>query len=402
MKENLEQLKANINHFQINTIVHINADQLFFINGKIYIYLVNNSIKIYDCETFKEIANLKIPFERKKLIFEILENGVLVIFAAEKLYFYLINIEKNELSFMHYLSGIYNFCYLKKRKELFLLTELGSYEEKMVDWGMAKSDLKGNIIFANKIKPKIHYEFISPEPINQCDFPTHVIYNNKNFSQFNGFNDDKYIINISGYINSWYDYKIDFGDTEIRFDTSIFIADNFNKLLDEEDNCNDLEYYKITDNLFKYVSQKGSFYYNEKDNKIEYIDDIFNYINKAFSLTYQKQKRDKTRYLTNEEHESNEINNNNQEFKYFYLDDYMFAVFDRKYYLYIISLSTQNNIVKRIELNWIRDNKYINPDIKNIIYYKSDKKEYLYLSFKGKDKKTKKIKNQIIHGIIFE
>lgn len=402
MKENLEQLKANINHFQINTIVHINADKLFFINGKIYIYLVNNSIKIYDCETLKEIANLKIPFERKKLIFEILENGVLVIFAAEKLYFYLINIEKNELSFMHYLSGIYNFCYLKKRKELFLLTELGSYEEKMVDWGMAKSDLKGNIIFANKIKPKIHYEFISPEPINQCDFPTHVIYNNKNFSQFNGFNDDKYIINISGYINSWYDYKIDFGDTEIRFDTSIFNADNFNKLLDEEDNCNDLEYYKITDNLFKYVSQKGSFYYNEKDNKIEYIDDIFNYINKAFSLTYQKQKRDKTRYLTSEEHESNEINNNNQEFKYFYLDDYMFAVFDRKYYLYIISLSTQNNIVKRIELNWIRDNKYINPDIKNIIYYKSDKKEYLYLSFKGKDKKTKKIKNQIIHGIIFE
>ena len=221
---------------------------------------------------------------------------MLVIFAAEKLYFYLINIEKNELSFMHYLSGIFNFCYLKKRKELFLLTELGSYEEKMVDWGMAKSDLKGNIIFANKIKPKIHYEFISPEPINQCDFPTHVIYNNKNFSQFNGFNDDKYILNISGYINSWCDYKIDFGDTEIRFDTSIFNADNFNKLLDEEDNCNDLEYYKITDNLFKYVSQKGSFYYNEKDNKIEYIDDIFNYINKAFSLTYQKQKRDKTRY----------------------------------------------------------------------------------------------------------
>lgn len=80
----------------------------------------------------------------------------------------------------------------------------------------------------------------------------------------------------------------------------------------------------------------------------------------------------------------------------------MFAVFDGKYYLYIISLSTQNNIVKRIELNWIKDDKYINPDIKNIIYYKSDKKEYLYLSFKGKDKKTKKIKNQIIHGIIFE
>lgn len=253
-KENLEQLKANINHFQINTIVNIKAAKLFFINEKLYVYLENNSIKIYDYKTFKEIANLKIPFERKKLIFEILENGVLVIFAAEKLYFYLINIEKNELSFMHYLSGVYNFCYLKKRKELFLLTELGSYEEKMDDWGMAKSDLKGNIIFANKIKRKIHYEFISPEPINQFDFPTHIVYNTKNFCQFNGFNDDKYILNISGYTNSWYDYKIGFGDTEIRFDTSIFNADNCNKLLDEEDHYNDLEYNKklliIYSNMF--------------------------------------------------------------------------------------------------------------------------------------------------------
>ena len=292
LKENLDKLKAKISSFQINTIVNIKADKLSIVKGNLYIYLVNNSIKIYDCQTFKEIANLNLPFERKNLKFEILENEIVIIFATEKLYFYLINIEKNELSFMHYLSGIYNFCYLKKRKEIFLLTELGSYTEKKVPWGMARSDLLGNIIFANKIEPKIYYEFTLPKSINQFDIPTHVQSTEKQFCEFNGFNDDKYIINISGYYYDWYDYKIGWGDAEIRFDISIFNADNFNELLDESHES-DLGYCKITDNLFKFISQKGSFYYNEKDNKIEYIDNIFNYINKAYSLTYPEQIKKK-------------------------------------------------------------------------------------------------------------
>ena len=55
---------------------------------------------------------------------------------------------------MHYISDIYNFCYLKKRKEIFLLTELDSYEEKKKTWGMARADLLGNIIYYNKISLK--------------------------------------------------------------------------------------------------------------------------------------------------------------------------------------------------------------------------------------------------------
>lgn len=332
IKENLDKLKAKINSFQINTVVKIKADKLKIINGNLYVYLkYYNSIKVYDCETCKEISNIKLPFERKEPSFEILDNEILIIYADTKLYFYKINIKKSQLSFLHYLSDIYNFCYLKKRKEIFLLTELGSYEEKKVPWGMAKCDLLGNIIFANKIKPKIYYKFIPPEPIKDYSvLRTHVQSTNKQFNKFNGFNDDKYIINVSGYEGDWYDYKIGWGENEIRFDISIFNADNFNELLEE--NYNDyLECCKISDNLFKFVYQKGSFYYNEKDNKIEYIDNIFNYISKPFGQTCQNKNKKKNLYSSNEDDEIYS-EKKNKEYKYFYLNDDMFAVFDEKYY----------------------------------------------------------------------
>ena len=394
-KENLDKLKAKINSFQINSVVKIKADKLQIVNGNLYAYLINDLIKVYDNKTFKELANLKLPFKRKKQLFEILENETLIIYADSKLYFYKINLKQNELSFLHYLSEVYNFCYLKKRKEIFLLTELGSYDEKKLPWGMARSDILGNILFANKIKPEKYYEFTPPKSIDQPDLCTHVQSTLKQFNEFNGFNNDKYIINISGYIYDWYDYKINWGDTEIRFDISIFNADNLNELL-EENHYDDLECCKITDNLFKFVSQNRAFYFNEKNNKIEYIDNIFNYISKPFSLIYQNKKK---KNLLSEDDETNGEKKNNQEYKYFNLNDNMFAVFDGKYFLYIIDLSTKTNIVQRIELSCIKD-KYIEPDIKNIIYYKSNKKEYLYISFVAKDKKTEKNISQIMHGLI--
>ena len=57
IKENLDKLKAKINSFQINTVVKIKADKLKIINGNLYVYLnYYNLIKVYDCETFKEIS----------------------------------------------------------------------------------------------------------------------------------------------------------------------------------------------------------------------------------------------------------------------------------------------------------------------------------------------------------
>jgi len=404
MKESLDELKSKISSFQINTVIKVKSDKLKIVNGNLYAYLTNNSIKVYDCQTFKEKATLKLPFKGiKQNYVEILENGLVIILVDCKLYFYKINMKENELSFLHYLSKIYNFCYLKKRKEIFLLTELGSYHEKKNPWGMARSDLLGNIIFENKIKPEICYEFVPPKSVEKSFFPTHVQSTYKQFDRFKGFNNDKYIINVSGYVYDWYDYKICWGDTEIRFDISIFNTENLNELL-EENNYDDLECCEITDNLFKFTSLNGAFYYNEKDNKIEYMNNIFNYINENCRLTNQNKKKKKNKYLLSEDEDYELYNDkkgkkNNQKYKYFNLNDNMFAVFDGKCFLYIIDLSTKKNFVQKIELNWIKD-KYIEPDITNIICYKSDKKEYLYFSFLAKDKKTNKIESQIIHGLI--
>ena len=148
--EQLDKLNAKLNSIEINKVVNIKADELKIINGNIYAYLIDNSIKVYDCKTFKEIAILKLPFERKKQHLEILENEIEIIFADSKLYFYKINLKESQLSFLHYLSKILNFCYLKKRKELFLLTQIES--EKPT--GIVRSNLLGNILFINKKRLK--------------------------------------------------------------------------------------------------------------------------------------------------------------------------------------------------------------------------------------------------------
>jgi hypothetical protein len=91
---------------------------------------------------------------------DILENGIALILAYKHLYFYEINLKESQLKFLKYISEVYHYCILDKKKEIFLLTEselVGDY------YGMAKSDLLGNIIFRNKEKkPQIYYEFKSP------------------------------------------------------------------------------------------------------------------------------------------------------------------------------------------------------------------------------------------------
>jgi hypothetical protein len=62
-KEKLNTLKAKVNYFQLNSIINIKGDNLIFMNGKIYEYVIDNSIKVYDSKTFKQIGILKLPFE---------------------------------------------------------------------------------------------------------------------------------------------------------------------------------------------------------------------------------------------------------------------------------------------------------------------------------------------------
>ena len=414
-EEKLNTLKAKVNYFQLNSIINIKGDNLIFMNGKIYEYVIDNSIKVYDSKTFKQIGILKLPFERQQPCMDLLENDVLIIMGNANLYFYKIDLKENKLIFLHYISDIYNFCYLKKRKEIFLLTELDSYEEKKKTWGMARADLLGNIIYYNKKKPEIHYEYKSPKKIDNMGFCTHVQYNNKNFNKFDGFSNDKYIINVSGYICDWYDYKIDFGDKEVRSDISVFDGNKLNEIFYEKHEYSEivghnvgdeqlLDYVKISDNLFKYLSKEGIFYYNEKENKIENIYNVFNYISKSFLSYYKNNKNidcdnDELQLynIYNLENENQRYyDHSSPQFKYFYFDDNTFAIFvndKKKNYLYIIYLSEGN--VKKIGLNCLID-KNKNLNIENIFYSKENEKEKIYIFISDKNVK------RIVYGIVYD
>ena len=369
----------------------------------IYIYIIDDSIKIYDGQTFKELAIIKLPFIRKKPMLDIADNETLIYFADSKLYFYKINIKEKKFSFMHYLSEIFHFCYLQKRKEILLLTDLVDKPS-----GMARCDLLGNIIFANKVKPKIYYDFEAPKPIEKVNFPTHVQSTSENFSKFYGFNGDKYIINIYGIIDNWYDYKIGFGNTEINFNITIYNTDNLNEIFNQKI-FYDLRYYKISDNLFKYENQDGLFYYNEKENKIMEISNLYNYISKCFISYYKEQieKYDKNQHgYYNPKIKYDEfmkyddkIKQHINQFKYFYLNDNMFAVYDGNYNIYIIDISVNNNHLRWISLK-SKLNDYTEINIKDISYSQLDKNEFLFISFQAKNKKSKIVENKIIHGNI--
>jgi hypothetical protein len=181
------------------------------------------------------------------------------------------------------------------------------------------------------------------------------------------------------------------------------------ELLFKKNQTDDLSCNQIADNLFTYIEQDGSFFYNEKENKIDYIDNIYNCIIKCFpnnekSDLYNKEKI-KNFYLNNDMFHLYYLNNqksnlyNSKKIKYFYLTNDMFAIFDGNYYLYIVNLSKENNSVQKIQLNWIKD-KYIFPEIKDLIYSKVGQNEYLYISFKAQDKKTENVINLIVNGII--
>ena len=368
-----KDLKFQNSSLDIKTTIKIKANRIKQINGNLYIYVFSESIQVYDCKTFKLKANLKLPFIRKEPILDILDNEVLIYIAAEKLYFYKINLAENKLVFMHYLSNICNFLFLPKRKEIFLLTE--SYcEDKNKPYGMAKSDLMGNIILTNKITPKINHEFVEPERIDN-DFPTHVVSNTRNFSIFYGLCGEKYIINICGYFDDWYDYKIRWGQTEVSSSINIYKADDLKEILDER-HQNYLDYLKIGDNLFKFKEKDIFFFYNEKENKIEYINNLPNYLNNIIDDKLIKKYEE----VFHEVEYS--INGNNYIQKYFC--DKLFGFLDNDNNLYIVDISNENKIVRKIESFWDSNEFFI----KDILYNeKEDKEENLYISFGNKRKK---------------
>ena len=403
------KLKTQKCSLDIKMTIKTKVDRLKIINDNLYVYTFRDSIKVYDSKSFKLKTDLKLPFIRKEPLLDILDNEVLIYMAAEKLYFYKINVAEKKFEFMHYLSNICNFLYLSKRKEIFLLTESYCRDEDK-PYGMAKADLMGNIILANKITPKINHKFVEPEEINNCGFPTHVVSTTENFSVFHGLLDDKYIINICGYLYDWYDYKIGWGETEVNSTINIYKTDDLKEIL-EEKHEKYLDYLKIGDNFFKFKEGEIFFFYNDKDNKIEYIYNIFNYLNNITDDELNKEYD----YRLYEGYEyqfgyNGEIKKHVE--KYFYLSDKLFSFFDDDNNLYIVDISNDNKIVRKIEVNW-DTRKYL---LKGLLYKETeDKKENLYICLRKKEKQIemggKKIEKEeqkiieegkIIHGIIGE
>ena len=133
---------------------------------------------------------------------------------------------------------------------------------------------------------------------------------------------------------------------------------------------------------------------NEKENKIENIYNVFNYISKSFLSYY---KNNKNIDCDNDElqlYDKYNLENENQryydpkfKFKYFYFDDNTFAIFvndKKKNYLYIVYLSEGN--VKKIGLNCLID-KNENLNIENIFYSKENEKEKIYIFISDKNVK---------------
>ena len=152
IKRRLKDIKPKNIDFQITTVIKGNNEDinsLKVINGNIYVILYGGKIKVYNLK-FKEIAKLELPF--KPSVLEITEENTIVAFEDNKLFFFKFNLKENKLDFLHFLSEVYHFCYLKKKKEIMFLSENEIKEEPV---SLGKTNLLGNILYYTKIKPKI-------------------------------------------------------------------------------------------------------------------------------------------------------------------------------------------------------------------------------------------------------
>ena len=375
----LDKLEGNEFLFDIKTKIKTKIKKVKIINDNLYIYVIDNSIMIYDYKTFKQKAVLNLPFKTNIPYLEILENEVLLYLIGARLYFYKINIKEKKLEFMLYIPNVFNFCYLEKRKEIFFLLK------NTLD--PARCDLNGNIISFVQKKPKTIYEFSVPKYYNNCI---------KNFSKMEGINNDKYIIHING---GPYIYMVYYGEGDIAINYNISVYNTEGKILLSEKNTEEfLNYTKIADNLFQAESQERLFYYNEEKNKIEFINNVLDYINNE--INEEKNILEGHKFLLWGEFGYVEIMGNSHIIsKYFYLTDKMFAIYDNEFHLFLIDISNEKKIIRKIKLNWIGGSQ-THSNIKNIYYIYSNGEEQLYISFQ--EYKNNEYEEYIIHGVIKE
>ena len=119
-------------------------------NKKLYLVVNSNIIKIYNLLTFKEILNLEFPIIPKRI--EIIDEEHILLYRSNNLYCYRINFKEKKLEFKFYISDIYMFKFLYRRKEILIFLVHGDSK--------ARINLEGKIIFYKNKKPDIFLVFI--------------------------------------------------------------------------------------------------------------------------------------------------------------------------------------------------------------------------------------------------
>ena len=109
-------------------------------------------------------------------------------------------------------------------------------------------------------------------------------------------------MNIWGFTDNWYYYN-NMGPKDEEYNIAIYNSDNLEEIFNKDYNV-DLRYVKITDIYFKKCYDDLSiFYYNEKENSINFINNITNIIYKHYNI--QKPPNDE---------EENYIENKNEKY----------------------------------------------------------------------------------------
>lgn len=243
--------------FQIINTFSNKINKFLIIKNTIYIFLNDNTFKIYNCISFKELGSFKLPFNT--INYEVIDKNLIILFDNNILYQYKINIKENKLEFVFYILNVYMYKFLMNKKEILLIMNSSK--------SLAKVNLLGQIIFYIKEKPKILFN-IDGILKNKI----YVNTNNKfkdssNYIFISGFNKDKYIMHIFGYTVDNYDYS------ENNYTICIYNSDKLNILL-KNSYLFFLMSKKISDKFFIIEYFIKLFYYNEKNNEIIFIDNI--------------------------------------------------------------------------------------------------------------------------------
>ena len=194
-------LKGNLK-ISNTTIQRKDFEGFTILKNKIYLYINNNCIKVFDCITLKEISSLTLPFKPINLIITELETVLLHL--DSKLYFYKINTKENKLDFLCFISNICYECYLYYKKEIFILQ---SMNDKSNQKEMGKTDLYGNIKFYDKIKPQLSTKYMKPKEYDKNEY----FYEDNDDDDFRdqisrisrGIMKDKYIIILALHYKSY-------------------------------------------------------------------------------------------------------------------------------------------------------------------------------------------------------